>query len=342
MSQTFLVTGGAGFIGSHLVDMLLGARPENRVVVYDALTYAGSMDNLAEARKNPRFSFVKGDVADEEAVAPAIEVLKPDCVFHLAAETHVDRSIGGPKPFLRTNTVGTFEAMNASLRYWQSLSEGEREKFRFVLVSTDEVYGSMAPGESATEDSPYRPNSPYAASKAAADHFARAMHSTYGFPVITTHCTNNYGPRQFPEKLIPVVISRALAHQAIPIYGDGKHSRDWLHVADHCQGLIRAAEIGVPGMTYNFGADCEMTTSEVVDMVLGELDLQAPMAFGSYRKFITQVEDRLGHDRRYALACERAKAHLGWEPKELLVYGIYETVAWYVKRWEREKKGSKR
>lgn len=329
--KRYVVTGGAGFIGSHLVDELLKSS-EARVVVFDAGTYAASLANLAKAEATGRMVLVEGDVANRGDVERLFENFSPDAVYHLAAESHVDRSIEGPREFIATNVSGTFEMLAGAYAHWSCLGPTRKADFRFVNVSTDEVYGSMPDGVEATEESRYEPNSPYSASKASADHIARAFHVTYGFPVITTHCSNNYGPRQYAEKLIPVIITRALDGQAIPVYGDGKHSRDWLYVTDHCRGLIAACKRGKPGEVYNFGARCELSTIEVVEAVVDELDRQRPSGKGSYRGLIKKVQDRPGHDRRYAIDPTKARRELGWSPAVFLAEGLSDTVRWYVSR----------
>ncbi|MBI4703160.1 MAG: dTDP-glucose 4,6-dehydratase [Deltaproteobacteria bacterium] len=340
MKTTYLVTGGAGFIGANLVHRLLG-QPEAQVVVLDLLTYAGNLDSLADIAASERYHFVHGDIGDRELVGRTLERFRPAVVLNLAAESHVDRSIDGPRAFVRTNVVGTFELLDACRELWLRLTPAQREQFRFVHVSTDEVFGS--PGDSGcfTEETRYAPNSPYAASKAGADHFVRAYFHTYGLPTITTNCSNNYGPYQFPEKLIPLVTLNALEGKRLPVYGDGRNVRDWLHVDDHCQALILVAERGRPGETYNIGARDERTTLQVVEAVCGALDEQAPAASNpafarqdrapvSYRELISFVTDRPGHDRRYAIDPSKIERELGFQPARRFAEGIRGTVAWYL------------
>ncbi|HSH74961.1 MAG TPA: dTDP-glucose 4,6-dehydratase [Longimicrobiales bacterium] len=316
-----LVTGGAGFIGSNLVRLLLHERPEAHVVTLDALTYAGHLESLDEALHDPRHGFVHGDVCDADAVATALEGV--DTVFHLAAESHVDRSIIADAPFVRTNVMGTATMLAAALAH------GVR---RFVHVSTDEVYGELPwqdpesgePGEPRTrftEETPLAPRSPYSASKAGADHLALAYHATHGMDVVVTRCSNNYGPYQFPEKLIPVAIERALRDEPVPVYGDGLNVRDWIEVSDHCRGLLAAAERGAAGRVYNFGGDAERTNLRVVKEVLA--------ALGKPDALIELVPDRPGHDRRYAVSFERARVELGWQPSVAFEEGLARTVSWY-------------
>ena len=333
---TFFVTGGAGFIGSSLVRSLLES-DANHVVVLDALTYAGSLANLDDLQGLPRLHFVRGDVCDRVLVASLLRTHAPDAVFHLAAESHVDRSINDPAAFLRTNVLGTFELLQAAREHWNALHD--RERFRFVHVSTDEVYGSLGPEDMSSEGSPYAPRSPYAASKASADHFVRAFSSTYGFPAITSIASNNFGPRQFPEKLIPLVTLNALEGKPLPIYGDGLNVRDWLFVSDHVSALLAAAEHGQPGARYNVGASNERTTRQVVEAVCDALDALFPPArnprvaslgFPSYRSLIQYVDDRPGHDRRYAVDSTKIRTQLGWFPKTTFEDGLRTTVAWYL------------
>jgi dTDP-glucose 4,6-dehydratase len=331
MQTVHLVTGGAGFIGSNLVYHLLENRPDARVVVLDRLTYAGNLDNLAEAQRSPRFAFVEGDICDRALVAATFAEHAPDVVYNLAAESHVDRSIDGPGEFVRTNVVGTFEMLDAARHYQGGLEGGAGERFRFVHVSTDEVFGSLGPDGLFTEDSRYAPNSPYAASKAGADHLSRAYFHTYRLPIVTTNCSNNYGPFQFPEKLIPLVTLNALEGKRLPVYGDGKNVRDWLHVGDHCAALLLAAEQGKPGETYNVGGNSERTTLEVVHTICDALDALAPRAGGgSYRELVAFVTDRPGHDLRYAISAAKIGRELGWAPRVRFEDGMRATVRWYL------------
>jgi dTDP-glucose 4,6-dehydratase len=342
MSTTYVVTGGAGFIGANLAHHLL-RRPDARVLVYDRLTYAGNLDNLADLAGDERFRFVHGDICDRALFATALREARPRVVFNLAAESHVDRSIDGPREFVRTNVMGVFELLDASRDYFAALEGEERERFRFLHVSTDEVYGSLGASGFFTERSQYAPSSPYAATKAGADHLTRAFFHTYGLPTLTTNCSNNYGAYQFPEKLVPLVTLNALEGKPLPVYGDGQNVRDWLYVDDHCAALELVAERGVPGQTYNVGGHNERTTVQVVQAVCDVLDALHPPGsnpalasasggcrIGSYRELITFVRDRPGHDRRYAIDPTRIRAELGWEPTVGFDEGMGRTVAWYL------------
>ena len=330
MANTYLVTGGAGFIGSNLVHHLLGTESSSRVIVYDRLTYAGNLDNLAPVARDPRYQFIQGDICDREHVRRTLAETRPTVIYNLAAESHVDRSIDAPGEFVRTNVSGTFEMLDAARAYISRESDGVRATFRFVHVSTDEVFGSLGPTDFFTEQSRYEPNSPYAASKAGADHIARAYFHTYGLPVITTNCSNNYGPYQFPEKLIPLTILNALEGKPLPVYGDGQNIRDWLYVSDHCEALRIAAAKGVPGETYNIGGKNERTTIQVAHAVCDALDELSPRKAGSYRELITFVKDRPGHDRRYAIDPSKAIRELAWQPGTDFASGLALTVKWYV------------
>jgi dTDP-glucose 4,6-dehydratase len=330
MKSTVIVTGAAGFIGSNFVHQWLAAECD-LVVSLDALTYAGNLENLAPAEGNPRHRFVRADICDEQRIAELFAEHHPRTVFHFAAESHVDRSIDGPASFVRTNVWGTFTLLQAALAYWGNLNATERDAFRFVHVSTDEVYGSLGPSDPPfSETKAYEPNSPYSASKAASDHLVRAWHHTYGLPVLTTNCSNNYGPYQFPEKLIPLVIHNALAGRPLPIYGDGSNVRDWLYVGDHCSAIRAVARDGAPGRVYNIGGLNEKTNLEVVHMICDLLDQMRPDPAGSYRRLITYVKDRLGHDLRYAIDARRISSELGWRPVKTFETGIRETVCWYL------------
>jgi dTDP-glucose 4,6-dehydratase len=322
-----LVTGGAGFIGSAVVRTMVAQGRET--VTLDTLTYAGSLASLGEALHDPRHHFEQVDVCDAEAVRDVFRRHAPAAVLHLAAESHVDRSIDEPAAFVRTNVIGSYVVLEESLRYWRALPAERAAAFRVVHVSTDEVYGELGAEGRFTEDSPHRPNSPYAASKAAADHFARAWHRTYGLPVITTNCSNNYGPYQYPEKLIPLAIRRALSRRPVPVYGTGENVRDWLYVDDHVRALLAALERGEPGRTYAFGGGSECTTLEMARAVCALLDELAPRG-APYEELIALVPDRPGHDHRYAIAARRARAALGWEPRQTLASGLRRTVAWYL------------
>ena len=328
--MTVLVTGGAGFIGSNFVLDWLEANDEP-VINLDALTYAGNLENLAALHGDARHLFVQGDICDRALVDRLLAEHRPRAVIHFAAESHVDRSIHGPGAFMRTNVEGTFTLLEAARAWWSALPGAERERFRFHHVSTDEVYGSLGPTDPAfTEDHPYQPNSPYAASKAASDHLVRAWHHTYGLPVLTTNCSNNYGPYHFPEKLIPLMIVNALAGKPLPIYGDGLNVRDWLYVRDHCSGIRAVLERGRVGETYNIGGWNEMTNREIVDTVCALLDELRPDPAGPYSRLITFVTDRPGHDRRYAIDARKVERELGWRPQETFASGIRKTVQWYL------------
>ncbi len=330
--MTLLVTGGAGFIGGNFVlDWL--ARPEAETLVnLDSLSYAGNLETLSSLDADPRHIFVRGDIADAELMAGLLERYQPRALIHFAAESHVDRSILGPEAFIQTNVVGTFRLLEAVRHYWGALKAEAARDFRFLHVSTDEVYGSLEPGEPAfTEHHRYQPNSPYSASKAASDHLVRAYHHTYGLPVLTTHCSNNYGPFHFPEKLIPLMIVNALAGKALPVYGDGLQVRDWLYVKDHCSALRRVLEAGQVGQVYNVGGWNEKANIEIVHTVCDLLDQMRPRDDGlSYRTQITHVTDRPGHDRRYAIDASRLHEQLGWKPAETFESGIRKTVRWYL------------
>ncbi|MBI5535069.1 MAG: dTDP-glucose 4,6-dehydratase [Deltaproteobacteria bacterium] len=342
MKKTCVVTGGAGFIGSNLVHLLL-ADAHVEVIVIDSLTYAGNLDNLAPVADNPRFHFVHGDICDRAVVQSTLSRYRPHVVFNLAAESHVDRSIDGPRAFVNTNVLGTFEMLDASRELWMSLDPSDKDRFRFVHVSTDEVFGSLGDEGFFTETTKYAPNSPYAASKAGADHLTRAWFHTYGLPTITTNCSNNYGPYQFPEKLIPLVILNALEGKPLPVYGDGKNIRDWLFVGDHCEALSLVSEKGVPGESYNIGGHNERTTLQIVQAVCDHLDRLLPTSanadvasrnLGSYRELIKFVADRPGHDRRYAIDPQKICTELGWKPRSTFDTGIGSTVAWYLEHRE--------
>ena len=326
-----LVTGGAGFIGSNFVLDWLRVNDEP-VVNLDKLTYAGHLDNLASLQADPRHVFVQGDIADSALVGRLLETHQPRAVLHFAAESHVDRSIAGPEAFVQTNVVGTFRLLEAVRAYWQGLSPDAQGAFRFLHVSTDEVYGTLSPDAPAfTEMHPHAPNSPYAASKAASDHLVRAWHHTYGLPVVTTNCSNNYGPYQFPEKLIPLCLQRALAGQPLPVYGDGQQVRDWLYVTDHCAAIRRVLDAGALGQVYNVGGWNEKANLSVVQTLCDILDELKPRADGvSYASQITFVTDRPGHDRRYAINATRIEKELGWRPAETFETGLRKTVQWYL------------
>jgi dTDP-glucose 4,6-dehydratase len=332
-----LVTGGAGFIGSNFVHHVL-AHAHDRVVVVDKLTYAGSLLNLEGAVSDPRVSFVRADIADAAAMARLFADVRPGAVVNLAAETHVDRSIDGPSPFIDTNIVGTFVLLEATRRMLETLDGASRDRFRFLHVSTDEVYGTLGSEGVFSEDTPYAPNSPYAASKASADLLVRAYVHTYGVPAIITNCSNNYGPFQFPEKLIPLMVLNGLDGRPLPIYGDGAQVRDWLHVDDHCAGLLLVLRKGRPGEKYNIGGGGERTNLEVVDGVCAALEACRPArsnpalaarGLDSYGALKTFVADRPGHDRRYAIDASKIRRELGWAPRHRFEQGLEDTVRWY-------------
>ena len=326
-----LVTGGAGFIGANFVLDWIAATGE-AVLNLDAMTYAGNLESLDTLSGNPLHKFVQGDICDEKLVDELMRRHRPRAIVHFAAESHVDRSIHGPGAFVRTNVQGTFTLLEAMRAHWSSALDGsEKASFRFLHVSTDEVYGSLGPGDAPfTEDHPYEPNSPYSASKAASDHLVRAWHHTYGLPVLTTNCSNNYGPYQFPEKLIPLVIVNALAGKPLPIYGDGMNVRDWLYVRDHCAAIREVLARGTVGQTYNIGGWNEKPNIEIVRLICRVLDELRPDTSGSYERLITFVKDRPGHDRRYAIDASKIHRELGWRPQETFESGLQKTVSWYL------------
>jgi dTDP-glucose 4,6-dehydratase len=330
-----LVTGGAGFIGSNLVHRLIEMTTEH-VVDVDNLTYAGNLENLAGLTGNRRHIFVRADIGDAVAISQLLAKHRPKAVVNLAAESHVDRSIHDPEPFIQTNVVATLRLLKTVCAHWRALADDEKAQFRFVQVSTDEVYGSLDDGAASfRETTAYAPNSPYAASKASSDHLVRAFHHTYGVPTLTTNGSNTYGPYQFPEKLIPVAIHNALADKAIPVYGDGNNVRDWLYVADHCSAIQAVLAKGRPGESYNIGASDERTNIEVVELVCKLLDEERPRRHGgSYRGQITHVKDRPGHDRRYSIDATKARVALNWAPQEMFVDGMRKTVRWYLDNQE--------
>jgi dTDP-glucose 4,6-dehydratase len=330
--MTLLVTGGAGFIGSNFVLAWL-ARPEAQPIVnLDKLTYAGNLENLASVQGDARHHFVQGDIGDADLLGRLLAEHRPKAVVNFAAESHVDRSILGPAAFIETNVVGTFSLLEAVRHYWSALDGQSRQDFRFLHVSTDEVYGSLAPADAPfTENHRYEPNSPYSASKAGSDHLVRAYHHTYGLPVLTTNCSNNYGPYHFPEKLIPLMIVNALAGKPLPVYGDGLQIRDWLYVRDHCSAICRVLEAGRVGQVYNVGGWNEKANIDIVHTICGLLDELRPRSDGqSYRSQISHVTDRPGHDRRYAIDASRLDEELGWKPAETFETGIRKTVRWYL------------
>jgi dTDP-glucose 4,6-dehydratase len=328
--RTLLVTGGAGFIGGNFVHLLM-AESDCRVVNLDKLTYAGNPDTLAPIAGNPRHVFVQGDIGDRALVARLLCEYDVDTLVNFAAESHVDRSIDGPAEFVATNVVGTFNLLDCARTYWSGLGAEARRGLRFLHVSTDEVYGSLGPQGLFTETTPYAPNSPYSASKAASDHLVRAWHHTYGLPVLTTNCSNNYGPYQFPEKLIPLTILKAQRGEPLPIYGDGGNIRDWLYVTDHCRAILRVLEAGIPGEVYNVGGNSERTNLQVVETLCALLDELLPDSPDRpHARLKTFVTDRPGHDRRYAIDATKLKRELGWEPRETFESGMRQTVRWYL------------
>lgn len=325
-----LVTGGAGFIGSALIRYLI-QNTDYEILNFDKLTYAGDCSTVAEVAHSNRYRFIQGDICDGPAVEAAIAQFRPDIITHLAAESHVDRSIDGPAAFIRTNLIGTFTMLSEARKYWQSLDEEAMMRFRFHHISTDEVYGSLGDSGLFTEETPYDPRSPYSASKAGSDHLVSAWGNTYGLPVLITNCSNNYGPYHFPEKLIPLMITKALGGEPLPIYGAGEQIRDWLYVEDHVRALRMVFERGVPGRTYNIGGNNEKQNIEVVRTLCAILDCLRPRADGkSYAEQITHVADRPGHDKRYAIDASRIRDELDWEPQETFETGIEKTIRWYL------------
>ena len=326
-----LVTGGAGFIGSALIRHLLN-ETEHQVLNLDKLTYAGNLESLASVAGNPRYRFVQADIGDQSKVAEVLAEFQPDALMHLAAESHVDRSIDGPAAFIQTNIVGTYSLLEATRGYWSALPEARKQAFRFHHISTDEVYGDLhGVDDLFTETTPYAPSSPYSASKAASDHLVRAWQRTYGLPVLLTNCSNNYGPYHFPEKLIPLVILNALDGKPLPVYGNGQQVRDWLYVEDHARALLRVVTAGRVGETYNIGGHNEQKNLHVVESICALLDELAPrQAGGSYREQIAFVADRPGHDQRYAIDASKIERELGWRPEETFASGLRKTVHWYL------------
>ncbi|MBT3091546.1 MAG: dTDP-glucose 4,6-dehydratase [Candidatus Thiodiazotropha sp. (ex Lucina pensylvanica)] len=328
--QTIIVTGGAGFIGGNFVHHLL-SKQDVQVVNLDALTYAGNLDTLQAIMKDPRHHFIQGKIQDRELVTGLFERFKPVAIVNFAAESHVDRSIDGPAEFIDTNIGGTFNLLECARTYWAGLAPDEAEAFRFLHVSTDEVYGSLGDEGKFTETTSYAPNSPYSASKAASDHLVRAWYHTYGIPVLTTNCSNNYGPYQFPEKLIPLFIQKALAGEDLPIYGDGSNVRDWLYVEDHCRAIWRVLEAGKPGEVYNVGGNNEMSNLEVIEMLCTLLDELVPDSpFRPHTQLKKFVKDRPGHDQGYAIDATKLHHELGWTPDETFATGLKKTVSWYL------------
>jgi dTDP-glucose 4,6-dehydratase len=338
-----LVTGGAGFIGGNFIHHLM-THTEAEVANLDLLTYAGNRETLADIEGDPRYRFVRGDISDQVVVQQLIDDLRPDCIVNFAAESHVDRSIDGPADFIHTNIVGTYNLLDRSLAYWRTLDDTDKAAFRFLHVSTDEVYGSLGETGAFTEQTPYAPSSPYSASKAASDHLVQAWHHTYGLPTLTTNCSNNYGPYQYPEKLIPLMILNALAGKPLPIYGTGNNVRDWLFVEDHCRAIWHVIKHGVPGQMYNVGGNSEKTNLQVVDTLCTLIDELVPdSAHKPHAQLKTFVADRPGHDWRYAIDATKIRDQLGWLPQESFESGMRRTVQWYLdnRDWcEKVKEGS--
>jgi dTDP-glucose 4,6-dehydratase len=336
MSKTIFITGGAGFIGSALVRFLIN-ETENVVVNFDKLTYAGNLESLKSIESNDRYHFVEGDICDKETVASVLAHYEPDYIMHLAAESHVDRSIDGPGEFIETNIVGTYTLLEAARKFYVSLSDSKKSDFRFHHISTDEVYGDLGETGLFTEETSYDPSSPYSASKAASDHLVRAWHRTYQLPVVVTNCSNNYGAYHFPEKLIPLIILNALDGKALPIYGDGKQVRDWLYVDDHARALYKVVSEGKLGETYNIGGFNEKQNIEVVNTIcnhLNDLIADKPEGLNNFNELITYVTDRPGHDVRYAIDANKINKELGWHPQETFESGIKKTVEWYLANLE--------
>jgi dTDP-glucose 4,6-dehydratase len=341
MSRRFLVTGGAGFIGSAVVRHLI-ENTAHHVLVVDKLTYAGNLDNLASVASNERYRFAQADICNSRDMRDILYSFRPDVLMHLAAESHVDRSIDGPGDFIQTNVVGTFTLLQAALSFWRTLNGEERARFRFHHVSTDEVFGSLGRDGFFTEETPYSPNSPYSASKASSDHFVRAWYHTYGLPVVLSNCSNNYGPYHFPEKLIPLVTLNALEGKPVPVYGDGSNVRDWLYVEDHARALQLIAEQGGVGESYNVGGHNERTNIHVAELICGLVDELAPDTQGSRARLITFVGDRPGHDLRYAIDASKIERELGWCPQETFETGLRKTVTWFLENtawWQRIRSG---
>lgn len=334
MDNNMLITGGAGFIGSNFIKFAL-KRNNTHVVNLDKLTYAGNLDSLRDLEQIPGYTFICGDICDEALMDELFSKYQPGSVVHFAAESHVDRSIDGPAAFIQTNINGTFLLLEAARKYWGSLAESQKSAFRFLHVSTDEVYGSLGEAGYFTEETPYAPNSPYSASKASSDHLVRAYYHTYGLPVLMTNCSNNYGAYQFPEKLIPLMILNALEGKSLPIYGTGLNVRDWLYVEDHCRAILAVLEKGKSGEKYNIGGHNEMTNLSIVHTLCDILDVKRPRQNGkSYREQITFVKDRPGHDMRYAIDASKIERELGWTPQETFATGIIKTVDWYLNNQE--------
>jgi dTDP-glucose 4,6-dehydratase len=328
--KTFFVTGGAGFIGGNFILSLMKTN-QAKVINYDKLTYAGNLDTLVSVEKNPHYTFEQGDICDKNRLKNLFEKHEIDAVIHFAAESHVDRSIVAPGDFIQTNIVGTYELLEVTRWYWQELSAIRKKNFRFLHVSTDEVYGSLGETDLFTEETAYAPNSPYAASKASSDHLVRAYHKTFNLPVLTTNCSNNYGPYQFPEKLLPLMITKALSGEPLPVYGNGKQVRDWLYVEDHCRAILEVLGKGTIGQVYNIGGHNEKTNLDVVQTLCRILDEMVPDSpHQPHKDLISFVEDRPGHDRRYAIDASKVQNQLGWKPQESFETGLLKTVCWYL------------
>ncbi len=326
-----LITGGAGFIGSNFVHQWIAKEPDSDLVNVDALTYAGNRISLAGIEENPRYTFLHANIADGGSMRQALKTHRPRYIINFAAESHVDRSIDGPEDFVMTNVVGTFRLLEVAKEYFGTLSEKEKKQFRFLHVSTDEVYGSLGPTGKFTETTPYSPNSPYSASKASSDHFVHAYHHTFGLPTLITNCSNNYGPYQFPEKLIPLVIANAVEGKPLPVYGDGMQVRDWLYVEDHCRAIRTVLHKGTIGETYNIGGNAEMPNIEIVRLICDLVEKHRPdIGHKPVRSLITHVQDRPGHDRRYAIDTTKIETELGWKPIESFESGMNKTLQWYL------------
>jgi dTDP-glucose 4,6-dehydratase len=333
--DTVVVTGGAGFIGSNFIRIALKQNKEINIINLDKLTYAGNLDSLRDVEEDERYTFVQGDICDSLLVEKLFVEYKPNAIIHFAAESHVDRSIDGPAPFIQTNINGTFALLEGARKYWSLIEEEAKSKFRFLHISTDEVYGSLGETGYFTEETPYAPNSPYSASKASSDHLVRSYYHTYGLPILTTNCSNNYGPYHFPEKLIPLMILNALEGKPLPVYGTGQNVRDWLYVEDHCRAILTVLQKGIPGEKYNIGGHNEKTNMNIVHTLCDILDDKSSRADGkSYREQITFVADRPGHDMRYAIDASKIERELGWVPVETFETGIVKTVEWYLNNIE--------
>jgi len=329
-----IVTGGAGFIGNNFIRIAM-ANDKIHIINLDNLTYAGNLDSLRDVEKDSRYTFIHGDICNQDLVEKIFAKYQPDAIIHFAAESHVDRSIDSPTPFIQANINGTFVLLEGARKYWNGLSDESKNKFRFLHISTDEVYGSLGETGYFTEETPYAPNSPYSASKASADHLVRAYYHTYGLPTLMTNCSNNYGPYHFPEKLIPLMILNALEGKSLPVYGTGQNIRDWLYVEDHCCAILTVLHKGLPGEKYNIGGHNEKTNMSIVNTLCDVLDDKRPRADGvSYREQITFVKDRPGHDRRYAIDASKIQNELGWVPTETFETGIIKTVEWYLQNGE--------